>query len=77
MGQFGHNKGAAAPRGRPCPFLARSGPNFTGCFLPPLQMPVACVSQKKWYGGWRFAQGRKACKEAQLHSISTIHPMTV
>jgi hypothetical protein len=77
MGQFVPNNGAAAPRGWPSPFLTRSSPNFVGCFLPPLQTSVGCVSWKKWCGKWQFAQGRKACKKAQLHSISTIHPMMV
>jgi hypothetical protein len=64
IGQFGPSWGAAAPRERSLPFLARSGPNFVGCLLPPLQTSVACASRKTWYGGWQFAQDREACKEA-------------
>jgi hypothetical protein len=77
MGQFGPSWGAATPRERPLPFLARSGPNFTSCLLPSLQTLVACASWKTWYEGWQFSQDREACKEAQLHSISTIHLMMV
>ena len=59
------------------PYLVCSGPNFVGCLLLPLQRRLHAYF--RWIGmeGWWFAQDRKACKEAQLHSISTIDLMMV
>ena len=59
------------------PLQACLRPNLDKVLPTASPMSVACVFQKNCTEEWRFAQDRKACKEAQLHFISTIHLMTV
>ena len=58
--------------GSPTPLQARLGPNLDQVLLTASPTSVACVFWKNCTGEWRFAQDRKACKEAQLHFISSI-----
>jgi hypothetical protein len=65
-------KGAATPRDWLLPYWLLLAPSFAGCFLPPLQCQLHGCFAEDLHGQWRSYQDRKACKEAQLHSISTI-----
>ena len=69
--------GGDQPMGAPDPLMALFGPNFGQLALTASPTSMASVFQKNCTEEWRFAQDRKACKEAQLNSIFTIHLMTI
>jgi hypothetical protein len=77
MGQFGHKKGAAAPRDWPLPYWLLSAPSFAGCFLPPLQRWLHGVSMKTCTeNGGLLKIGRYARKHNSIPSPPS-NPMTV
>ena len=69
--------GGDYPMGAPNPLQAPFTPNFGRLVPTASPTSVAWVFMKDSSRGWQFAQDKKACKEAQLHSISTIHHMMV
>ena len=75
-GDWSHSR-AADQLGHPTPTWRRSARTMIGWFLSPHQRRLHGYSSRDWFNGWQFAQDTKACKEAQLHPISTIHLMMV